>query len=207
MIVKFKGYVDFCGDEFIDIDVKGVIYRVLITKKNIDIIQKKDSLIDLHTYEILKENERLFFGFLEKEEREVFSDLLTVQGVGGKMALNIMNHLNCEEIYSSITQENENFFCTVSGVGNKLAKRIINELKEKIKKKSDKNKLLNLSSSKSDFSDLVSCLFNLGYPQNISEKIAVKVLADNKNTELDKLIPIALKYLSKPNIEKDKNNG
>ena len=90
MIVKLKGFIEFGGDEYIDLDVNGVVFRVFISNKSIKKIYPSDSLISVFIYEIIKENERLFFGFLEYEEREIFSDLLCVQGVGGKMALNIM---------------------------------------------------------------------------------------------------------------------
>ncbi len=200
MIVKLKGFIDYCEDEFLDLDVKGVVYRVFMPLKNINKIVDKNSLIELFIFEILKENERLFFGFLEYQEREIFSDLLSVQGVGGKMALNIMSKLEINEIIESINNQNSKIFLSVTGVGNKLANRIIIELKEKIKKKS-----LGISSSittvnKDNFNDLVSCLFNLGYPRKICELTADKVINDNNQMNLEELIPIALKYLSKPKV-------
>ena len=98
MIVKLKGFIEFGGDEYIDLDVNGVVFRVFISNKSIKKIYPTDSLISVFIYEIIKENERLFFGFLEYEEREIFSDLLCVQGVGGKMALNIMTKMEMNEI-------------------------------------------------------------------------------------------------------------
>ena len=140
-----------------------------------------------------------YFWIPRKKDREVFADLLTVQGVGGKMALNIMSNLDTDQIIQSILNNDENFFSSISGVGNKLALRIINELKSKAKKLNYKEDILSVKSSKNNFSDLVSCLINLGYPQNISEKTSLKVLEENNNLKLEELIPIALKYLSKPN--------
>ena len=198
MIVKLKGFIEFCGDEYIDLDVNGVVFRVFISNKSIKKIYPSDSLISIFVYEIIKENERLFFGFLEYEEREVFSDLLCVQGVGGKMALNIMTKMEMNEIIESINNGNSKNFLAVSGVGNKLANRIINELKEKIKKKSI-GVTSNISAiDKDNFNDLVSCLFNLGYPRKVCELIADKVVNENDKMNLEQLIPIALKHLSKP---------
>ena len=82
MIVKLKGFIEFCGDDYIDLDVNGVIFRVFISNKSIKKIFPSDSLVSIFVYEIIKENERLFFGFTQYEEREIFSDLLCVQGVG-----------------------------------------------------------------------------------------------------------------------------
>ena len=200
MIVKLKGFIEFCGEDYIDLDVKGVVFRVFITNKNINKISNSEFLINLFVYEVIKENERLFFGFSKYEEREIFSDLLCVQGVGGKMALNIMTKMELDEIVESINNENSKIFLSVSGVGNKLANRIINELKERIRKKSfNVPKSIN-SIEKNNYNDLVSCLLNLGYPIKTCEITAEKVVNENKTVNLEKLIPIALKYLSKPSV-------
>ena len=200
MIVKLKGFIEFCGEDYIDLDVKGVVFRVFITNKNINKISNSEFLINLFVYEVIKENERLFFGFSKYEEREIFSDLLCVQGVGGKMALNIMTKMELDEIVESINNENSKIFLSVSGVGNKLANRIINELKERLRKKSfNVPKAIN-SIEKNNYNDLVSCLLNLGYPIKTCEITAEKVVNDNKTVSLEKLIPIALKYLSKPSV-------
>jgi len=200
MIVKLKGFIEFCGEDYIDLDVKGVVFRVFLSNKNINKISNSESLINLFVYEVIKENERLFFGFNRYEEREIFSDLLCVQGVGGKMALNIMTKIELDEIVESINNENSKTFLSVSGVGNKLANRIINELKEKIRKKSFNVPKANNSIEKNNYNDLVSCLLNLGYPMKTCEITAEKVINDNKTESLEKLIPVALKYLSKPSV-------
>lgn len=200
MIVKLKGFIEFCGEGYIDLDVKGVVFRVFLSNKNINKISNSESLINLFVYEVIKENERLFFGFNKYEEREIFSDLLCVQGVGGKMALNIMTKIELDEIVESINNENSKTFLSVSGVGNKLANRIINELKEKIRKKSFNVPKANNSIEKNNYNDLVSCLLNLGYPIKTCEVTAEKVVNDNKTASLEKLIPVALKYLSKPSV-------
>ena len=142
MIVKLKGHIEFWEEGLIDLNVHGVVYRIFISQRNLDKINNKESILSIHVFEIIKENERLFFGFLEKKDREVFADLLTVQGVGGKMALNIMSNLDTDQIIQSILNNDENFFSSISGVGNKLALRIINELKSKAKKLNYKEDIL-----------------------------------------------------------------
>ena len=198
MIVKLKGFIEFCGEDYIDLDVNGIVFRVFVSNKSIKKIYTSDSLVSIFVYEIIKESERLFFGFIDYEERELFSDLLCVQGVGGRMALNIMTKLEMNEIIESINNENSKSFVTVSGVGNKLANRIINELKKRIKKKSFEITSKLSSADKNNFNDLVSCLFNLGYPRKICEMTADKVINENNKMNLEQLIPIALKHLSKP---------
>ncbi len=198
MIVKLKGKLEYYCDDFVDLETQGVVYRIFITEKLSKSFNHLGEFCSLHIYEIIKEDARLLFGFREIEEREIFSDLLIVQGVGGKMALNILSQMSRNEIIESISSENHQFFTSISGVGNKLAMRIVNELKEKIKKK---NILINPSlkgKTSNLFIDLVSCLENLGYPNKTSQEICTRVINENKEKELQVLIPIALKYLTKP---------
>jgi len=200
MIVRLKGYIEELADDYIDLDVNGVVFRVFVSKKGIDKILDKSSIINLFVYELIKENERLFFGFIDEVDREMFSDLLRVQGVGGKMAMNIMSFIDTNDIVGSIVSENSKIFTTVSGVGNKLAMRIVNELRETMRKKSSESYKPLRKKKDNQFYDLVSCLENLGYNQKLSESTANKVLSENREKILEDLIPIALKYLSKPNL-------
>ena len=116
------------------------------------------------------------------------------------MAINIMSYLESKDIINSIISENTKVFSLVSGVGNKLATRIVNELKEKFKKKNTEKEVLSGKKQNDQYQDLVSCLFNLGYGHKISESTATRVLSENEGEKLEELIPIALKYLSKPNV-------
>ena len=199
MIVKLKGKVDNYSENFIDIDVKDIVYRVLMTNSNVDFFKEISAEIEIFIYEIIKEDSRTFIGFKNFQEREVFSELLSVQGVGSKMAINIMSSLECDEIISSIKADEISKLTNVSGVGQKLAKRINNELKEKLQKKFE---LSDFKISKKDQmvkNDLISCLVNLGYPLKVSESTAIEVISKNANNDLEGLIPIALKMLTRSN--------
>ena len=66
MIVKLKGFIEDWFEDFVDLDVKGVVYRVFVPQKNINRISEKGSLVTFFIFEILKESERLFFGFSNK---------------------------------------------------------------------------------------------------------------------------------------------
>ena len=72
MIVKLKGFIEFCGEEYVDLDVNGIVYRVFISNKSIKKIYPSDSLISIFVYEIIKENERLFFGFWSIKKEKYF---------------------------------------------------------------------------------------------------------------------------------------
>ena len=199
MIVKLKGKIDNYSENFIDFDVKDIVYRVLMTNSNVEFFKEITSEVEIFIYEIIKEDSRTFIGFKNFQEREVFSDLLSVQGVGSKMAINIMSSLECNEIITSIKADEISKLTKVSGVGQKLAKRINNELKEKLQKKFELSDFKISEKDQMIKNDLISCLVNLGYPTNISESTAIEVISKNANNDLESLIPIALKMLTRSN--------
>ena len=199
MIVKLKGKIDNYSENFVDIDVRGIVYRVLMTNSNVEVFKKITAEVEIFTYEIIKEDSRTFIGFKNFQEREVFSDLLSVQGVGSKMAINIMSSLECNEIITYIKADEISKFTKVSGVGQKLAKRINNELKEKLQKKFELSDFKISEKDQMIKNDLISCLVNLGYQAKISESTAIEVISKNANNDLESLIPIALKMLTRSN--------
>ena len=198
MIVKLKGKIENFDENFIDLDMNGVVYRVLMSNKNISKLGAVGSYVTIFIYDIRKEDSRIFAGILKEEERETFGDLLSVQGVGGKMAINIMSNLTNETIIDSIVREDSKIFNKINGVGNKLAMRLINELKEKIKKKNHTKNIIIPGEKHSIFQDLVSCLLNLGFPEKVCETTANYVINNNQGKKLEELIPIAVKSLSNP---------
>ena len=199
MIVKLKGKIDNYSENYIDIDVKDIVYRVLMTSSNVEFFKEITAEAEIFIYEIIKEDSRTFIGFKNFQEREVFSDLLTVQGVGSKMAINIMSSLECNEIISSIKTDEISKLTNISGVGQKLARRINNELKEKLQKKFELSDFKISEKDQTIKNDLISCLVNLGYPPKISESTAIEVISKNESDNLESLIPIALKMLTHPN--------
>ena len=72
MIVKLKGFIEFCGEDYIDLDVKGVVFRVFLSNKNINKISNSESLINLFVYEVIKENERLFLDLTSMRKEKFF---------------------------------------------------------------------------------------------------------------------------------------
>ena len=199
MIVKLKGKIDNYSESFIDIDVKDIVYRVLMTSSNVEFFKEITAEVEIFIYEIIKEDSRTFIGFKDFKEREVFSDLLTVQGVGSKMAINIMSSLECGEIINSIKADEISKLTKITGVGQKIAKRIHNELKEKLQKKFELSDLKISEKDQMVKNDLISCLVNLGYPPKTSESTAIEVISKNESNDLESLIPIALKMLTHPN--------
>ena len=109
-----------------------------------------------------------------------------------------MSDLDSQQIVSTIKNEELQTLTKINGVGQKLAKRIFNELREKIQKKFELHDLSISETNSIMKADLVSCLINLGYPSRISEETAIQVIMKNEEKNLEEMIPIALKLLTKP---------
>ena len=199
MIVKLKGTLDDISDDSINLEVSGVVYKILMSLKDLNKIEKIGEELKINIHEILREDARYLFGFIDLNEKKMFEDLIKVQGVGGKMALNIISNMNVNDIVKSVTENNSIIFTKISGVGNKLSKRLLNELKDKIcdGKYILLENNLNTTLDNTLFLDLSSCLINLGYPEKIAEDVARKILFNNEHNKkkLENLIPEALKLI------------
>ena len=134
MLVKLTGFLDFIEEDSIHIDVSGVVYKVFLSAKDMNKLGNLRETIKVNIHEILREDARYLFGFLEVDEKHIFEDLIKVQGVGGKMALNIIGVLEVQEIINTVRNNITANFTQISGIGNKVSQRLINELKDKIGK-------------------------------------------------------------------------
>ena len=197
MIVKFKGNIENINSDSVDLDVNGVVFKIFITLKDKKKLKNIGDRLIINIFEMIREDSRLLFGFLDLNEKLIFEDLIKVQGVGGKMALNVISELQSEEIINSLRNEILSNFTKISGIGKKLAQRIINELKDKVtNEKIFKSSTFFISEeNKNLFDDLYSCIINLGYQSKVAEEVSREVVVGNKNKALEDLIPLALKTL------------
>lgn len=201
MIGKLLGKISEIGTDYIIINVNGVGYIVfcssrLITKCDVD------SEIELITQTIVKENDISIFGFATNTDKEFFNHLLTIQGVGAKLAQTIIGSIEIDEIIQSV-QTNDNVkFTKIAGVGPKLAARLVNELKNKKFTSKLQNIRLKSSVKKEDILnsqkvlDAASALANLGYSNVQINQAIYDVLAANKTASLEEIIKLSIKSLS-----------
>ena len=131
------------------------------------------------------------YGFLSREELEIFNQLLNVSGIGSKAAMNILANITHENILSAIANENINLLSSVPGIGKKTAQRLILELKDKI------NKLdLNISADNKNFLEAQEALFSLGYSQSDIIKVTTQIKNQNQNLTTEEIIKQALKLFA-----------
>lgn len=209
MISLLKGKLIHRNKNEIIIDVNGVGYQIFISKKVSDFINDKltdvSSELIIHTHLDVKENSLTLFGFIDEKEKEMFKLLISVNGIGPKIAHNILTHISFEEIVSLISGSGLSYQIKIPGLGQKKLELISMTLKDKVYKidiDADYKKSSQASAGNNDYARLeaLNALMNLGYMRNEGEKIIREVLKANEpETKLttEDIIRKCLEYISK----------
>jgi Holliday junction DNA helicase RuvA len=165
MISYLKGTPEKIAEGSIVVDVNGVGYCVICSSRTINEVRNCLGTIHIFTVLNVREDSWTLYGFISEQERFWFNTLISVQGVGGKVAIAILSALSDEDIYNAFLTNNKDMFTRADGVGSKLATRIITELKEKIVGKIDLGVAMAIPTvpESSVVSDVISALLNLGY--------------------------------------------
>lgn len=193
MIAHLKGTVaDKAGDHVI-VDVGGVGYQVFLTASNISRIPLDSQEISLHIYTHVREDQLVLFGFADKTEKDLFLRLLSVSGVGPKLALTVLSGMRPDDLVQSVIKEDLAALSSIQGIGKKTAERIVVDLKDKFLKDFA---MIGASSgmNKPIYNDAMSALINLGYQRNIIEKALCKVNV-SENATVQAVVKNALKEL------------
>lgn len=198
MIAKLTGMLDRVYNDSVIIDVNGVGYRVLVSKRAIISMPALTSKLTLWTETIIRNEQPHLCGFLEETEAEWFCILTQVQGVGAKVALAILTALTTSEILDAIICQKTSLITKAEGVGAKLASRIVLELKGKkdlptINSLSELNISKNNQNYEQEIEDALSALTNLGYNKNDAKNAVLKAVEKTGNITVEELIKASLK--------------
>jgi holliday junction DNA helicase RuvA len=134
LIAFLRGKIARKAPDKVEIAVGGVGFKVLIPLSTYQALPEEHQEVSLFTSMQVKETSIELIGFATEAEREVFELLLSVSGVGVKLALTILSGIKLDDLVNSILSEDKSLLSSVSGIGPKTAGRVILELKEKIAK-------------------------------------------------------------------------
>jgi holliday junction DNA helicase RuvA len=183
------------------IDVQGVGYDVLIPLSTYYRLPDTEQAISLFIHTHVREDAIQLFGFLTIREKEAFLMLLTVSGIGPKLALNVISTLSVDDLSAAIRDDDHKVLASVPGIGKKSAGRLTLELKDKVEKLSpaiDMRHTKTVEPGGRLMDDALSALVNLGYRAADVKDVVKHVLAErNGETQLQDLIRAALKELAK----------
>lgn len=174
MISQLKGVVAHKDLRFMVVDVAGVGYKVFATSAMID--KARDGAeISVWTYLAVRENALDLYGFVSKDDLDLFELLITVSGIGPKTALGVINVVLPETIRLAISTGDTAYLTKVSGVGKKVAEKIVLELRGKFEGMDGGGVHLQKDS------DAIEALKSLGYSQNEARDALAKVSKDIDN--------------------------
>lgn len=199
MIGKLRGIVEHLYSTSMILDVSGVGY-IIHCSQQILMNSGCGEQLALWIYTHVKEAEMTLYGFNSVDEKSCFETLITVQGIGGKVALSIMNILSPALLVDAIIREDVSAFKTISGIGAKLAARIMNELKNTpfvINFKCSASMIDHRESNNNSVAanDAISALVNLGFNKQSAMNAVQHIIGLHKNNNgiaLEDLIREAL---------------
>ncbi len=153
---------------------------------------KKEGLLLLHL--AVREDAHILYGFSDKGERNLFRNLISVNGVGASTAIIMLSSLNQDELVAAVITENVAVLKAVKGIGAKTAQRIIIDLKDKLGKLPETGQIL-LSPDNTILNESLSALVMLGFVKRNAEKIVSRILQEQPEITVEGVIKQALKRL------------
>lgn len=200
MIAMLTGQLASKGTDQVIVEVSGGVgYHVFIPLSTYYSLPDT-GIIKLHIYTHVREEALLLYGFLTTDEKTLFILLLSVSGVGPKLALNILSHASPQELRQAISSSDIKKLSSLPGIGQKSAERLILELKEKISKLDLKIDPFNTGkyapklTSQGPEDDALSALMNLGYKE-VQARKALSSVELTAETPLEEILKSALKSL------------
>lgn len=193
MIAHLKGKIISSKPTKVIVDVNNVGYEVNISISTFEKISKLED-VSLFIYTHVREDALMLFGFSEMIEKEMFELLISVNGIGPKLAQTILSGIRVDELKYAIENANISRITSIPGVGKKTAERLLVELTGKVSILSIGKESEQTSSVKNE---AVAALTTLGYNAKNSERIIHEILVSNNNISLEEIIKTALSILNK----------
>jgi Holliday junction DNA helicase RuvA len=194
MIAYLKGKLIQKTTSQVILDIGGVGYRASIPLSTYLKLGDIDEIGELHIYTHVTDSSLALYGFYSEKEKNLFLKLISISGIGPKIALNILSGIESSDLEDAIRQSDVVRISLIPGIGKKTAMRIALELQEKLELK---EKVLGTPSFQ-EKEDLISALMNLGFKRREVEKIVEKCLQTfSLDVGFDKLLRESLKQLAK----------
>ncbi len=201
MISFLVGTIEEKYENTLVMDVNGVGYELQISNNSLVALPNTNETCKIYTYLHVKEDGIALFGFASQEEKNIFMKLITVSGVGPKMAIAILSGMKISDLVVAISREDVSLLSKIKGLGKKTAERVCLELKDKISVAGYGTDLFNYKENLDNFydenalNDAVETLINLGVNKNEAYRLARANAGDGATAE--EIILKVLRYLGR----------
>ncbi len=191
MIATIEGILEYRGNDYIIINVGGIGFRVYVSGSTLSQLGTVKGKVSLYTHLHVREDNISLYGFASNEELALFRNLISVSGVGSKVALTLLSALNPEQVVMAIASGDIDLISKAPGIGKKMAGRLIVELKGKLEKEWTETALPLAPES----ADVIAALTGLGYSLTEATK-AISKLPNSEGLSLEEKIKLALQQMA-----------
>jgi len=190
MISYLKGTLIKRSPSQVIIEVGGVGFGVFVPLSVFYRLPEEGKEVAIYVCSYLQKDQISLYGFLSSEERDLFEILLSVRGIGPKMALNLLSGMEMDELKSALIKGDKERICKIPGIGRKTAERMIFELKDKLIVERSKTQALH-----PHFEDALFALMKLGYTKKEAKMALQRVIEEKETLSLEELLKETLKKL------------
>ncbi len=196
MIASIRGILMTTSPDSVVVEVAGVGYRIVVPTPVIQALGSIGSVVQLPTYLQVRRDARVVYGFASVAQRAVFERLISVTGVGPRLALAILSALSLDQLQQAIASENSAVLAQVPGVGNRIAARLVLELHDTLPGGMDPTaSAAVVPRSAALDGELIEVLTTLGYSLGEAHAAVAAVPADAP-ADLEARVRLALRVLS-----------
>ena len=192
MIATLEGTLEYRGDNSIIVNVGGIGFRVYVPASTLSQLGAVKGRVSLYTHLHVREDNISLYGFASSEELTLFKSLISVSGIGTKLALSLLSALNPEQLVMAITSGDIDLLSQTPGIGKKMASRLVVELRGKLEK-DWREMALPLAPERVD---VIAAVTGLGYSVMEATK-AISKLPDSEGLSLEEKVKIALQQMAR----------
>ena len=192
MITHIKGIIIEKLPTQVVVDVNGIGYEINIPVSTYEKLAEPGKNTHLFTYLHVREDSMQLFGFWNEKDRRLFKLLISVSGIGPRLALGILSSVTVEEFARAVANNNFSVLMKISGIGRKTAQRLVIELKDKLGQDIDLTPS-HFIDTPGVVDEAILALVSLGYRQNEAQRVVEKVVgSESELPSVEKLIKKAL---------------
>lgn len=201
MYAYLKGTIEDIAEDNLVLEVNQIGYNIKVSARTVNALEGIGSFVKIYTYTLVREDTFSLFGFLTKDDLEVFKKLITVNGIGPKGGLAILSIMSADELRFAILSGDAKAISKAPGIGAKTAERVILDLRDKISledalvpKESAFAAASSVEALGGSRNEAIEALVALGYSSSDALK-AVKQVPETEAGSVEDILKAALKYI------------
>ncbi len=197
MIGRLRGKIAETGADTVVLDVGGVGYELFASASTLRQLPASGSEASLHTHLHVRDDALQLFGFADRAEKDLFELLISVSGVGPKVALAVLSSFTPDDLRKALATEDVTLIATVPGIGKKTAQRLVLELKEKVGADTASGDTVITGVSQTRYAEARDALAGLGYSPMEAKKALDGFEGNGDEPTTEDLLKHALRNLAR----------